>query len=282
MAKLVVNSESLVSVADAIREKGGTTEELEFPQGFVDGINAIESGGGGTEEIENIIDQSGVLGTTDETVTVTEKVEQLIEKAEDENLWYGHFNNLTYAERLFYEYSFPRLPKLPALKPKTTLAYWFSNMAVVKTIDFYIDVAPTTTIAMNSIFAESKNLVSIVGINTLMGKDGRSMFSNCRSLETIQKPLNFLNMTNLASAFYYCDSLKNISFVPETIKVSITIPSPVLSNESIESILNGLAPVETEQMLTLTQSLYVKVINNDRFRNLINEARDKGWDMTYQ
>lgn len=44
--KLVVNSDSLVSVADAIRTKGGTSEELEFPQGFVDGINAIESGGG--------------------------------------------------------------------------------------------------------------------------------------------------------------------------------------------------------------------------------------------
>ena len=46
MAKLVVNSESLVSVADAIRSKGNTSESLEFPQGFVDGINAIESGGG--------------------------------------------------------------------------------------------------------------------------------------------------------------------------------------------------------------------------------------------
>lgn len=43
--KLVVDKESLVSVADAIREKGGTSESLEFPQGFVDGINAIESGG---------------------------------------------------------------------------------------------------------------------------------------------------------------------------------------------------------------------------------------------
>lgn len=46
MAKLVVNSDSLVSVADAIREKGGTNASLEFPNGFVDGINAIESGGG--------------------------------------------------------------------------------------------------------------------------------------------------------------------------------------------------------------------------------------------
>ena len=48
--KLVVNSDSLVSVADAIREKGGTNASLEFPQGFVDAVGAIESGGGGTEE----------------------------------------------------------------------------------------------------------------------------------------------------------------------------------------------------------------------------------------
>lgn len=48
--KLVVDKASLVSVADAIREKGNTTESLEFPNGFVDGINAIESGGGGTEK----------------------------------------------------------------------------------------------------------------------------------------------------------------------------------------------------------------------------------------
>lgn len=48
--KLVVDKESLVSVADAIREKGGTTESLEFPQGFVEAVGAIESGGGGTEE----------------------------------------------------------------------------------------------------------------------------------------------------------------------------------------------------------------------------------------
>jgi hypothetical protein len=46
MAKLVVNSDSLVSVADAIREKGNTTDELEFPQGFVEAVGAIESGGG--------------------------------------------------------------------------------------------------------------------------------------------------------------------------------------------------------------------------------------------
>lgn len=44
--KMVVDKASLVSVADAIREKGGTSESLEFPNGFVSAVNAIESGGG--------------------------------------------------------------------------------------------------------------------------------------------------------------------------------------------------------------------------------------------
>lgn len=38
----------LVAVADAIRTKGGTSETLEFPDGFVDAISAIETGGSET------------------------------------------------------------------------------------------------------------------------------------------------------------------------------------------------------------------------------------------
>lgn len=39
----------LTSVADAIRTKGGTSGQLQFPGGFVDAIDAIETGGGGSE-----------------------------------------------------------------------------------------------------------------------------------------------------------------------------------------------------------------------------------------
>ena len=37
----------MTTVADAIRSKGGTSEALEFPAGFVSAIEAIEAGGGG-------------------------------------------------------------------------------------------------------------------------------------------------------------------------------------------------------------------------------------------
>ena len=38
---------NLTSIADAIREKGGTSEQLAFPAGFVSAIGAISAGGGG-------------------------------------------------------------------------------------------------------------------------------------------------------------------------------------------------------------------------------------------
>lgn len=37
----------LTSIANAIRTKGGTSSPLEFPNGFVDAIDAIQTGGGG-------------------------------------------------------------------------------------------------------------------------------------------------------------------------------------------------------------------------------------------
>lgn len=47
MAKCFVDDTSLTSIAEAIRTKGGTTDQLVFPAGFISAIEAIESGGGG-------------------------------------------------------------------------------------------------------------------------------------------------------------------------------------------------------------------------------------------
>lgn len=47
MANYVVSDASMTAVADAIRSKGGTSEELAFPADFVQAIENIETGGGG-------------------------------------------------------------------------------------------------------------------------------------------------------------------------------------------------------------------------------------------
>ena len=47
MAEMLVQSESLASIADVIRSKGGTSDALVFPDGFVTAIEAIAAGGSG-------------------------------------------------------------------------------------------------------------------------------------------------------------------------------------------------------------------------------------------
>lgn len=46
MANYVVQDTQLTSVANAIRAKGGTSAQLEWPQGYIDAVDAITTGGG--------------------------------------------------------------------------------------------------------------------------------------------------------------------------------------------------------------------------------------------
>ena len=44
MAEYLVQGESITAVADAIREKGGTTAPLNFPAGMANAVREIQSG----------------------------------------------------------------------------------------------------------------------------------------------------------------------------------------------------------------------------------------------
>lgn len=50
MAYVKCDEASLTAVADAIREKGGTTEQMVFPDGFVEAIDGIQAGGGAAKD----------------------------------------------------------------------------------------------------------------------------------------------------------------------------------------------------------------------------------------
>lgn len=49
MANYIATTDELTAVADAIRAKGGTSEQLVFPEGFVSAIGAIQTDGGSGE-----------------------------------------------------------------------------------------------------------------------------------------------------------------------------------------------------------------------------------------
>ncbi|MBQ5978055.1 MAG: hypothetical protein IJL51_07980 [Oscillospiraceae bacterium] len=65
MADYVVSDASLASVANAIRSKGGTSEGLVFPAGFVSAIDALKTSGW-VKTLTAAVDQTGRVFTTDE------------------------------------------------------------------------------------------------------------------------------------------------------------------------------------------------------------------------
>ncbi len=52
MAEFLVKDTSLTAVADAIREKGGTTAPLSFPAGMAEAVRNIQSGGGDLSSVD--------------------------------------------------------------------------------------------------------------------------------------------------------------------------------------------------------------------------------------
>lgn len=63
MAERIVQEESLISVADTIRAKGGTTEPLTFPAGFKTAIESIQTGGEQATPVIAVSD-SGLITAT--------------------------------------------------------------------------------------------------------------------------------------------------------------------------------------------------------------------------
>lgn len=75
---VIANKSDLVSVAEAIREKSGTTDTLTFPTGFVSAIGEIQSNSGDDEaavEYVNFRDYDGTVlysYTVEEAAALTE------------------------------------------------------------------------------------------------------------------------------------------------------------------------------------------------------------------
>lgn len=67
MAEYLVQGASLTTVADAIREKGGTTAPLSFPDGMAEAVRSIQSGGGDLSSVDVYIADF----TSDADLTVT-------------------------------------------------------------------------------------------------------------------------------------------------------------------------------------------------------------------
>lgn len=98
------------------------------------------------------------------------------------------------------------------------------------------------------------------------------MFDGDTSLETI-KTIDGTASQGFASTFLNCSALKNIEITPSTIKCNISFgDSPLLTDASIQNIIDGLATVTTAQTITFHKDIAL----TDAQKQTINE---KGWTL---
>ena len=225
-------------------------------------------------EIETAIDESGVLDSTEGTVT--EKVEQVIDKAEQltdkdilEEMYYkeSYYLTINNTNSPFYysDWTYPTIPKIDFSR-QASLVYAFASPHL-EYFEHYIN--SSNCLNFSSAFA-IRNIKRIKGVDTSNATNVREMFG--AGLEEIEEPLNLSKVTALSNIYSFCQSfvLREIRFVPETIKISISLISPVLTEESIQSIIDGLATAETTQTLYLN-SQKVANLTDEQLRTIANK-----------
>lgn len=85
--------------------------------------------------------------------------------------------------------------------------------------------------------------------------------------------LDFTSVTNANNTFNYSPSIKELRFVKNSIHISISFESQgLLSTESVQSIIDGLATVTTAQTITFHKDIAL----TDAQKQTINE---KGWTL---
>lgn len=204
------------------------------------------------DEIGKLIDDSGVLNSTSGTTTA--KVEQLIDLSKEEKMWIALTESKNKANYFFSGITAPKLPKTNFINATDFTS--FCDSANIQEIDYYINSCKGTGFVNAFYLCKAK---TIKGINLESATGVNNMFRSAL-VETIEEPLNFSKVTSFGTPFWQCSTIINISFVKESIHYSFPIAhTSKLSAESIQSIIDGLATVDTTQTLTLHSSVVDKL-----------------------
>lgn len=155
------------------------------------------------------------------------------------------------------------------LESKTNLQYALAYTDVAELPVFNINSACTL---VGNLFVYSK-IVTAPALDYSNIKNAVGMFANCELLVTIPT-MNIKSLTSSATTtFTKCYSLQNISFEKNCIEQSISFTqSPLLSNESIQSIIDGLAVITSSRVLTFHSEVTAKLTDEQ-----ISQITEKGW-----
>lgn len=166
---------------------------------------------------------------------------------------------------------------------KTQMISSFYGCSSLEEVHF-INIPTNISININSMFSLAPNIIpdklKTISFSPKININNAQLLFNGRySLQTIVGELDFSfigDANSQNSVFNACTSLKEVRFTKESIKYNLSFTqSSQLSDESIQSILDGLANVSTTQTLSLNSGVYAKLTEEQK-----QSATDKGWTIT--
>lgn len=257
----------LSSVANTIRTKGGTTESLVFPNDFVNALDTIDTSKDEQEKIIDITENGTTVVTPDEGMTLSGVTVNVEVKSggdtKDNPLQYATFADGS----LFKKAQFPENYKIE-------FGFATVNSSSVQRCFLYSNITEITitTPLGKSVLqfcqgCEKLKVVTFTNGNGILQGNWGSAFYDCKELETINGETDFSNVTNLNNILYRCYKLKDITIKPNSLKSSFSIPSPVLSGESIQSTIDGLNSEVTGQTLTIPRNAAKKAFETSEGAN---------------
>lgn len=162
------------------------------------------------------------------------------------------------------------------------LRYAFYGCSCIEEINF-INM-PDFAVSVDSMFSLAPNIIpdklkKISFSPKLNALNVTLLFNGRGSLEEIIGELDLSKITSANvqnNPFNGCTSLVEVRFTKESIKYNLSFTqSSQLSDESIQSILDGLATVSSTQTLALNSAVYAKLTEEQK-----QSATDKGWTIT--
>lgn len=123
-------------------------------------------------------------------------------------------------------------------------------------------------------YKDAKLKTLVLNIDTSQNDNLTNGFLGMAALERIEgTPLDFTSCKGLNQPFRNCSALKELRVAKETIKINFVIDySPNLSTKTIQSIIDGLATVETQQTLTLHSDVKAKLTETQ-----LSQISSKNW-----
>lgn len=241
-------------IANAIREKSGSTEQMK-PINMADNITAIK-----TSSLKTLLDA---------TKSCFYLFKQYKGTSIDELINYGDTSNVTTFEEMFNYCS--NLTSVPLLNTSnaTTMVNMFFSCTNLASIPLF-DTSKVTN--MRGMFSGCSKLKAIPLLDTSNVDTMTDWLTSCVILESIPQ-IDVSNVTSFKNAFLNCARLKTI--LMHGMKASFDISaSNRFEKSDLVTILNNLAVVTTTQTLKMGTTNLAKLTDEEKAI-----ATNKGWTL---